>query len=123
TVIRDGAPCELPLKLLVPGDLVILGAGDMIPADIRLLSAKDLFINQATLTGESLPVEKSEKVTDGGSHNPLERDDCCFLGTNVVSGSATAMVVGTGSHTYFGSLAHSIADERPATSFDKGINR
>ncbi|HVS94852.1 MAG TPA: magnesium-translocating P-type ATPase [Puia sp.] len=123
TVIRDGAPCELPLKLLVPGDLVMLAAGDMIPADVRLLSAKDLFVNQATLTGESLPVEKSDKQTDNGSHNPLELHHCCFLGTNVVSGSATAMVVATGGHTYFGTLAHSIAGERAPTSFDKGINR
>ncbi|HEV9038596.1 MAG TPA: magnesium-translocating P-type ATPase, partial [Puia sp.] len=123
TVFRDGKQCELPLRLLVPGDLVILAAGDMIPADLRILSAKDLFINQATLTGESLPVEKNEKAMPNPSGNPLEVHHCCFLGTNVVSGSATALVVTTGSHTYFGALAHSIIGDRPPTSFDKGINR
>ncbi|GGA94581.1 magnesium-translocating P-type ATPase [Puia dinghuensis] len=123
TVVRDGKQTELPLKLLAPGDIVILGAGDMIPADVRLLTAKDLFVNQATLTGEALPVEKSDKETSAVCDNPLELSQNCFLGTNVVSGTATAMVVHTGDRTYFGALASSIAGEREPTSFDKGINR
>jgi len=122
TVLRDGNPTELPLRLIVPGDLVTLSAGDMIPADIRLLSAKDLFVNQAALTGEALPVEKDDKPQPTPSDNPLEHTHTCFLGTNVVSGTATAMVVNTGDHTYFGALAHSIAGQREPTSFDKGIN-
>ena len=123
TVIRDGQPVELPIKQLVPGDLVILSAGDMIPADIRLLSAKDLFVNQAALTGEALPVEKSEKPPVSSVDNPLELCHTCFLGTNVVSGSARALVVNTGDRTYFGALASTITGARQATSFDKGINR
>ena len=123
TVIRDGHQAEIPLKLLVPGDLVVLSAGDMIPADIRILSCKDLYVNQASLTGESLPVEKTGQDRQMNVDNPLEQPHSCFLGTNVVSGTATAMVVSTGSHTYFGGLATSIAGERPLTSFDKGVNR
>ncbi|OQP63930.1 magnesium-translocating P-type ATPase [Niastella vici] len=123
TVIRDGNQRELPLKLLVPGDLVILSAGDMVPADIRLLTAKDLHVNQAALTGEALPVEKEAKDVDDTIDNPLEQICYCFLGTNVISGSATAVVMHTGDQTYFGGVAHSIAGERELTSFDKGINR
>jgi len=123
TVLRDGQQTELPLRLIVPGDLVILSAGDMIPADVRLLSAKDLFVNQAALTGEALPVEKDDKPGQPSSDNPLELAYSCFLGTNVVSGTATAMVVSTGDRSYFGALAHSIVGEREPTSFDKGIGR
>ncbi|MBN9385574.1 MAG: magnesium-translocating P-type ATPase [Chitinophagaceae bacterium] len=123
TVLRDGKQIELPLKLLVPGDVVILSAGDMIPADVRLLFCKDLFVNQASLTGESLPVEKTDREQQILPGNPLEHAQSCFLGTNVVSGSATAVVVRTGDETYFGGLAVSIAGQRSQTSFDKGINR
>ena len=123
TVCRDGKDTELPLKLLVPGDLVRLGAGDMVPADVRILSAKDLFINQAALTGESMPVEKTadECLTSNG--NDLDLTNIGFLGSNVVSGTATALVANTGALTYFGSLAHSIAGERQPTSFDLGVNK
>ena len=123
TVVRDGKQTELPLKLLVPGDLVVLSAGDMVPADIRLRTCKDLYINQASLTGESLPVEKAATDQPAAGNNPLEESHSCFLGTNVVSGIATALVVNTGNNTYFGSLAASITGERTLTSFDKGINR
>jgi len=122
-VIREGSEKEIPLKMLVPGDLVLLAAGDMIPADIRILSAKDLFINQAALTGESLPVEKRAAAAPEDMGNPLEIDNLCFLGSNVVSGTATAAVVHTGAKTYFGSLSEDIVAERELTSFDKGINR
>jgi Mg2+-importing ATPase len=123
TVIRDGKQSELPLKLLVPGDLVVLSAGDMVPADIQILSCKDLFINQASLTGEALPVEKTGPGQLVTGDSPLERSNACFLGTNVVSGTATALVVNTGNRTYFGGLASSIVGQRTPTSFDKGINR
>lgn len=123
TVLRDGKQQELPIKLLVPGDIVILGAGDMVPADLSILSSKDLFVNQVALSGEALPVEKTQNELTVPSNNPLELVHCCFMGTNVVSGSATTVVVNTGDQTYFGALACSIVGEREPTSFDKGINQ
>lgn len=122
TVIRDGEKKEIPLKMLVPGDIISLAAGDMIPADVRMLSAKDLFLNQAALTGEALPVEKNAELAPKDMQNPLELDNLCFLGSNVVSGTAVAVVIHTGPKTYFGSLAASIVEQRELTSFDKGIN-
>ncbi len=117
---------EVPVAELVAGDIVHLGAGDMVPADLRLLGAKDLFISQAILTGESLPVEKSAATrasadAGDGSH-PLDLPTVCYMGTNVVSGTATAVVVATGARSYLGSLAHSLAGQRVQTSFDRGIN-
>jgi Mg2+-importing ATPase len=123
TVIRDGQRKEISLKELVPGDIVTLSAGDMIPADVRLFSAKDLFLNQSALTGESLPVEKTVAIVDESVQNPLEMTNICFLGSNIESGTGTAVVVQTGGATYFGSLANSIVGQRVLTSFDKGVNR
>jgi len=123
TVIREGQRKEIALKELVPGDIVALAAGDMIPADVRVLTAKDLFINQSALTGESLPVEKTVTVVGATVQNPLEMTNICFLGSNIESGTATAVVVQTGSGTYFGSLANSITGQRILTSFDKGVNQ
>lgn len=130
TVLRratpDGTPTrmELPMKVLVPGDMILLSAGDMIPADLRLLSAKDLFINQSAMTGESLPVEKFPDAGTGTSFAALERPELCFMGTNVVSGTATAVVISTGAMTYFGALAERvIAPEQATTSFQKGVNQ
>ena len=123
TVVRDGLEAEVSLKMLVPGDIIRMAAGDMVPADVRVLSAKDLFLNQSTLTGESLPVEKKAEIASADIQNPLELPSICFLGSNVESGSATAVVVHTGDKTYFGSLATSIIGERVLTSFDKGINK
>jgi len=134
-VLRQGQskPEEIPIAELVPGDIVMLSAGDMIPADMRLLTSKDLFISQAVLTGESIPVEKydtlrnvivkSTKTAKNKAVNPLELDNVCFMGTNVVSGAATAMVVATGDDTYFGSMARELVGKRPLTSFDIGINK
>ncbi|SMB25246.1 magnesium transporter [Sterolibacterium denitrificans] len=115
---------ELPIKQLVPGDIVVLSAGDMIPADLRVLHAKDLFVSQAAMTGESLPVEKFVDQRKCDAINPLDFDNICFMGTNVVSGSATAVVVTTGERTYFGDLAQRItaADRRP-TAFQADVNR
>ncbi|HEX7326658.1 MAG TPA: magnesium-translocating P-type ATPase [Rhodanobacteraceae bacterium] len=115
---------EVPVVELVAGDIVHLSAGDMVPADLRLLAAKDLFISQAILTGESLPVEKaaSEHTRQGNVQaEPLDLPTLCYMGTNVVSGSATAVVVTTGPRTYLGSLAHTLAGGREETSFDRGI--
>ena len=123
TVLRDGKETEGPLKLLVPGDIVHLAAGDMVPADVRVLAAKDLFLNQSALTGEALPVERKADASPEGVENPLDRFNLCFLGSNVESGSATAVVIHTGVKTYFGSLAASIVGQRQQTSFDKGVNQ
>lgn len=114
---------EVPLAELVPGDVVLLSAGDMIPADCRILNAKDLFIAQAALTGESLPVEK-HAVQREHTDNSLELENMAFMGTNVVSGSGSAMVIATGSQTYFGQLAGRVTQEsRAPTQFQQGINR
>ena len=116
---------EVPVEELVVGDIVHLGAGDMVPADLRLLAAKDLFISQAILTGESLPVEKVAPGAASGSETaegPLDLTTVCYMGTNVVSGTATAVVLTTGSRTYLGSLAHTLSGERVQTSFDRGIS-
>jgi len=123
TVVREDKDEEVPLKSLVPGDIIRLAAGDMTPADARVLSAKDLFLNQAALTGESLPVEKKADPAPIEITNPLELPNICFLGSNVESGSATAVVIHTGDRTYFGALAHSIVGQRQLTGFDKGVNK
>ena len=97
----------------MPGDVLLLSAGDMIPADLRLLAAKDLFVGQSAMTGESMPVEKFPVQRDPKTINPLELDNILFMGTNVVSGSATALVLATGKHTYFGALAQRVSGHRP----------
>lgn len=115
---------ETDIKQLVPGDIIFLSAGDMIPADCRLMHSKDLFVSQAMLTGESLPVEKHSLPLANAYHKTvLELDNICFMGTNVVSGAATAIIVNTGNQTYFGSLSKSITGKRAETSFDKGVNK
>ncbi|MHB1676552.1 MAG: magnesium-translocating P-type ATPase [Sulfuriferula sp.] len=114
---------EIPIEKLVPGDIIHLSAGDMIPADIRLLTAKDLFINQSSLTGESLPVEKFTADANIKIEDPLQLENICFMGTNVISGTATAVIVVTGADTYFGGLASIVTAERVLTSFDRGVNR
>src|SRR5262249_12290010 len=124
-------PREIPIRELVPGDLVRLSAGDLVPADVRLISSRDLFVSQAALTGEALPVEKHDTCgpaagipadrVSSGPGGPLELANVCFLGTNVVSGTATAVVVATGPHTYFGSFARSVMGKRAETSFDRGV--
>ena len=123
TVVRDGQAREIPLKELVPGDVVKLSAGDMIPGDVRLIAAKDLFIIQATLTGESLPVEKTDARDPRANVHPIEHTNICFLGTSVESGSATAVIVATGAQTYFGKMASSLAGQQVETAFDKGMKK
>jgi Mg2+-importing ATPase len=137
TVLRRESAQQAPLKqevdiaTLVPGDIIYLSAGDLVPADVRLLDSRDLFISQAILTGESLPVEKYDVTghvtskSSGASEQGtslLELGSVCLMGTNVSSGSAKAVVVATGSETYFGSLAKSIVGNRSQTAFDRGVN-
>jgi Mg2+-importing ATPase len=115
---------ELPIKQLVPGDLIVLSAGDMIPADCRVLSAKDLFVSQAAMTGESMPVEKFARRQELDTGNPLDLENILFMGTNVVSGSATGVILATGNNTYFGALAQRVsATDRAPTSFQAGVNK
>ena len=123
TVIRDGETREIPLARLVPGDVVHLAAGDMIPADVRIISCKDLFVIQASLTGESFPVEKFEVQETGEGAGLLELKNICFLGTSVERGTAVAVVVATGLQTYLGSMASAIVGQEEQTSFDKGVTR
>jgi len=121
TVLRDGIEQEIPISQIVPGDIIKLSAGDMIPADIRILSCKDLFVVQSSLTGESLPVEKYDTIVDNTNMPVLEYPNLCFLGTSVESGSATAIVIATGFNTYLGAMAQTITERKPTSSFEKGI--
>ena len=118
-------PREVPMQELVPGDVVHLSAGDLVPADARLLFAKDLFVAQSALTGEALPVEKADTLSGDvmpGTDAVLELPNLCLMGTTVVSGTARALVLATGNRTYFGHLAGTLVGKRVLTSFDKGIN-
>ena len=114
---------ELPIQELVQGDMIVLSAGDMIPADCRVIVAKDLFVSQAAMTGESLPIEKFSDPSHNTSSNPIELSNILFMGTNVVSGSATAVVISTGNLTYFGTIATRVtAADRAPTAFQSGVN-
>ena len=123
TLLRDGKEKEIGLKEVVPGDIIVFSAGDIVPADVRLIHSKELFINQSLLTGEPLPVEKHFSIPSLNITNALELPNLCFAGTNVESGTAKAVVVATGSDTYFGSIAKSIVGQRVLTSFDKGVSK
>jgi P-type Mg2+ transporter len=126
TVLRDGVQKEIPISHVAPGDVILLAAGDMIPADVQLLKAKDLYINQAMLTGEALPVEKfamAETHDQDDAQPSLDNPSMCFMGTNVVSGSAAAVAMATGPRTYFGGIAAKLSVKREETDFDKGIKK
>jgi Mg2+-importing ATPase len=123
TVLRDGEGQELPVAQLVPGDVVKLAAGDMIPADVRIVAAKDLFVIQGSLTGESFPVEKFEADKGPSDRSPVELSNVAFLGTSVESGTAMAVVVATGRQTYLGSMAEALTEQPTQTAFDKGVAR
>ena len=119
---RTATQIELPIRDLVPGDHVVLSAGDMIPADCCLLIAKDLFVSQAAMTGESLPVEKFAGIAQP-FNSIFDAPNLVFMGTNVISGSATALVVATGSRTYFGALSARVTTtDRTPTAFQAGVN-
>jgi len=119
---RDGALKEYPMDQVVPGDVVWLSAGDMLPADVRFLSAKDTFVAQAALTGESNPVEKFSRIPEGQEEALTDLQNIGFLGSNIVSGSATALVLATGNHSYFGAMAKSLSGDRAQTSFERGVS-
>jgi len=129
TVLRSESPqyparkIEIEMKYLVPGDVVYLSAGDMLPGDVRLISAKDVFVSQSALTGESIPVEKDESFPSLDSDNPLDMRNMCYMGTNILNGTALGLIVATGNHTFFGSMAQNIIGYRPLTSFDIGVNK
>lgn len=124
TVIRNGTKQKIPFKDFTVGDIVLLSAGDMVPADLRVLESKDLFLGQSSITGESDSIKKIpnsllksidelESITD--------LDNICFMGTNVISGSAKCAVIKVADNTYFGKVAHSITSGKPKTEFQKGI--
>ena len=123
TVRRNGACLSLPIDQLVPGDIVELIAGDLVPADSRLLESRDLFINQALLTGEPYPTEKQASDAALGAENPAGASNAVFAGTSVISGTATIVVCRTGGKTALGHLATSLAEKPPATAFAVGIRR
>lgn len=118
---REQEKIDIPLEDLVVGDIVHLSAGDMIPADIRILEAKDLFVSQSSLTGESEPVEKTARICTQ-KESITEYTNIAFMGSSVISGSATAVAVNTGDNTLFGSMASAVATEAVETSFSKGVN-
>ena len=125
-VERDGVQNEIDIRNIVPGDIIHLSAGDIIPADCRILQQKDLYVVQSALTGESLPVEKSSEPYDpsvASRMSPLEMKNLCFMGTNVISGSALAVALNTGDSTYFGSLSKVAVERRAETGFDKGLKK
>jgi Mg2+-importing ATPase len=130
SVLRDGSACERPVSELVPGDVLLLSAGKLVPADAWLLEAHDFFVNQAQLTGEPYPVEKKAGTpaphghpADAPKRWALEADDTLFMGSSVVSGSATALIGRTGSDSAFGQIALSLADKAPPTAFEIGTRR
>lgn len=124
TVIRNGQKIKIPFKELVLGDTVILSAGDMIPADIRIIDSKDLYVGQSSLTGESDAIKKvadTELPLNQEIDSLSDIDTICFMGTNVISGSAKGIVVLTADNTYFGKVAHTLTNGKPKTTFQKGI--
>ncbi|MEW6005959.1 MAG: magnesium-translocating P-type ATPase [Stygiobacter sp.] len=121
-LLRNGKEIELPMSDIVPGDIILLQAGSIIPADLRLISAKDFFVSQSLLTGESLPIEKKAEPSIINTNGfVFELSNACFQGTNVLSGTARAVVVNTGTNTYFGSISEKLTEKRVETSFDKGV--
>lgn len=119
----NGDGQDIPMSQVVLGDIVLLSAGDMIPADVRLLSAKDLFVNESALTGEAMPLEKHAQPRAGEPQAALELQNVCFMGSAVVSGAGRGVVIQTGRNTSFGEVAEQIAGQRVLTAFDQGITR
>ncbi len=121
TVIRDGKKVEIPIKNVVMGDIVLLSAGSMIPADLRIIESKDLYVGQSSLTGESDSVKKDVELDKDEVESIVDFDNICFMGTNVISGSAKGVVIKTGDSTYFGKIAHTIASNKNKTAFQREI--
>jgi Mg2+-importing ATPase len=123
TVLRDSVKQEIRLSEIVPGDMIFLSAGDMVPADARVINAKDFFVNQSALTGESFPVEKIAALLKAKEASITEWNTCVFLGTSVVSGTATAVVLKTGNFTEYGKIAKKLVARAPETESEKGLRR
>ncbi|MCX8021261.1 MAG: magnesium-translocating P-type ATPase [Syntrophorhabdaceae bacterium] len=121
TVIRKGIEKEIRIAEIVPGDIVFLRVGSIVPADLRIISARDFFVSESALTGESLPVEKTVNCHRPSILNALELTNACFFGTHVISGTARGVVVNTGMGTIFGAISERLAEEKDETSFDKGV--
>ena len=123
TVLRDGKKVKLPIKELVLGDVILLGAGDMIPADLRIISSKDLYVGQSSLTGESDAIKKdaNPEISFDEIESITDLDTICFMGTNVISGTAKAVVIRTADDTYFGKVAKTLVLGKPKTAFQKGV--
>ena len=127
TVIREGKEINIPIKEITVGDIVLLSAGSMIPADLRVIQAKDLYVGQSSLTGESEAVRKEvnsklvENVDSIEVDNIADLDTICFMGTNVISGSSKAVVIKTGDDTYFGKVSHTLTSGKPKTAFQSGV--
>ncbi len=121
TVLRDSMKQEIKIPQIVPGDIIYLSAGDIAPADARVITAKDLFINQSALTGESYPVEKSPGIVKGKEGVIVEWSNYLFMGTSIVSGTATAVVMKTGNLTEYGKIARKLVEKAPETEFERGI--
>ena len=129
----DHTASDIPIRELVPGDIIKLSAGDLVPADIRLLESRDLFVTQSALTGEAMPVEKyeperetkrkDERVNEGLPAEVLDSPNLLFMGTSIVSGTGKGVVLATGNKTYFGSMAEKLTKKRPQTAFDKGVSK
>ena len=122
-VLRSGVFCSVDLSDIVPGDIVQLSVGDLIPADVRIISSKDLFINQASLTGESLPIEKSHVSLDGEASSSFDLINLAYMGSHVVSGIGSALVLKTGDSSFFGQVARQTTQQAKKSSFDQGISR
>jgi len=120
-VLRDGRETEVSVSDIVPGDIVLLQAGSIVPADLRLIAAKDFFVSESALTGESMPVEKTATSASSSVKSALELPNACFFGTSVTSGTARGLVVNTGIRTLFGAISERLAEKREETNFDRGV--
>jgi Mg2+-importing ATPase len=120
-VLRSGAEAEIRISDIVPGDIVVLHAGSIIPADLRVIAAKDFFVSESALTGESMPVEKTNASAATAPQSGLELPNACYFGTSVTSGTARGVVVHTGARTVFGAIAERLSAKREETSFDRGV--
>ena len=121
SVIRAGKEIQIPIRNVVLGDIVVLSAGSMIPADLRVIESKDLYVGQSSLTGESDSVKKSVELESKEMESIIDLENICFMGTNVISGSAKGVVIKTGDDTYFGKIAHTLTTGKDKTAFQKGI--
>ncbi len=120
-VLRDGVETEVRISEIVPGDIVLLQAGSIVPADLRLIAAKDFFVSESALTGESMPVEKTSASADSSIQSAMDLPNACFFGTSVTSGTARGVVVNTGTRTLFGAISERLTEKREETSFDRGV--